>query len=477
MQGRGRGRGGPRGYNRNWGNSTGALAPPGGPGTGIGSVGSWFQGYGHGPVTGSGVMGGWRQVGYPGRTEMEFGSQPPPGQNVRGTQISGTIVGMGSQKNASIREDCHQRVGAGGGQFGAGIGALGRVGPGAAVYPDRRSRAGGRGGVIGARAGIPGMGQYGAVRAPVGGTAGRPSGQIGRAEAQKRTGSSAGGPLGGAAATTVARGTEDKKQVCQFFLRTGTCAFGNRCKFFHPKDHRPPQLNPKGYPVRPDEKSCSFYMKHGWCAFGATCKFNHPFPPPDERSKSPMPPMTPPLQQTPVQQSPLAPNPMQSDAQAVDASNGQFTAPVYSPVAPPLSHPIRTLPVAASSFGSWPSVPNPWYPVGIPSGERAKLYHPIHSGPTSSVVTVVKPERPEKIEQKEVQIVTSMASQKVDSIGLPETSEESGRSSRTSFDGSFSHDEASSQLCRPARRGQANEVQSDAATAWNTKEEQAGIKA
>lgn len=34
-----------------------------------------------------------------------------------------------------------------------------------------------------------------------------------------------------------------ERPVCTFFLRTGTCAYGDRCKFQHPRDRPPPVLN------------------------------------------------------------------------------------------------------------------------------------------------------------------------------------------------------------------------------------------
>lgn len=66
------------------------------------------------------------------------------------------------------------------------------------------------------------------------------------------------------------------KSLCTFFVRTGTCAYGDRCKFRHPENRPPPQLNSQGYPLRPGEPDCPHYLKKGWCAFGLTCKFNHP---------------------------------------------------------------------------------------------------------------------------------------------------------------------------------------------------------
>ncbi|GMJ02048.1 hypothetical protein like AT5G18550 [Hibiscus trionum] len=75
--------------------------------------------------------------------------------------------------------------------------------------------------------------------------------------------------------------------VCQYYMRTGTCRFGSSCKYHHPKEgggsvvHVP--LNYYGYPLRPGEKECSYYVKTGRCKFGATCKFHHPAPSPAPR--------------------------------------------------------------------------------------------------------------------------------------------------------------------------------------------------
>lgn len=69
---------------------------------------------------------------------------------------------------------------------------------------------------------------------------------------------------------------------CQYYLRTGTCKFGASCKFHHPRhaggslSNVP--LNTYGYPLRPEEKECSYYLKTGQCKFGITCKFHHPQP-------------------------------------------------------------------------------------------------------------------------------------------------------------------------------------------------------
>lgn len=68
--------------------------------------------------------------------------------------------------------------------------------------------------------------------------------------------------------------------LCQFYLRTGFCKFGATCKFHHPNSGSGftsnIQLNTYGYPLRPGEQECSYYLKTGECKFGITCKFDHP---------------------------------------------------------------------------------------------------------------------------------------------------------------------------------------------------------
>ncbi|KAG6764892.1 hypothetical protein POTOM_032381 [Populus tomentosa] len=70
--------------------------------------------------------------------------------------------------------------------------------------------------------------------------------------------------------------------LCQYYMRTGTCKFGASCKYHHPKQGggsaSPVSLNYYGYPLRPGERECTYYIKTGQCKFGATCKFHHPQP-------------------------------------------------------------------------------------------------------------------------------------------------------------------------------------------------------
>ncbi|THU68960.1 hypothetical protein C4D60_Mb08t09340 [Musa balbisiana] len=68
--------------------------------------------------------------------------------------------------------------------------------------------------------------------------------------------------------------------VCEHYMKTGTCKFGSTCKYRHPRQGSgsipPVLLSDCGYPLRPGEKECSYYMKTGHCKFGSTCKFHHP---------------------------------------------------------------------------------------------------------------------------------------------------------------------------------------------------------
>ncbi|XP_040375907.1 zinc finger CCCH domain-containing protein 8 isoform X1 [Oryza brachyantha] len=74
---------------------------------------------------------------------------------------------------------------------------------------------------------------------------------------------------------------------CPFFMKTGKCKFGSKCKFNHPKgrvnalasgkgNEKHPSADSSILPVRPSEPICSFYAKTGTCKFLAKCKFNHP---------------------------------------------------------------------------------------------------------------------------------------------------------------------------------------------------------
>ncbi|CAN6809560.1 hypothetical protein Bca4012_003754 [Brassica carinata] len=78
--------------------------------------------------------------------------------------------------------------------------------------------------------------------------------------------------------------------VCQHFMRTGTCKYGASCKYHHPRQGggsvAPVSLSYLGYPLRPGEKECSYYMRTGQCKFGLTCRFNHPVPQPQQQPQT-----------------------------------------------------------------------------------------------------------------------------------------------------------------------------------------------
>ncbi|KAA8527213.1 hypothetical protein F0562_008558 [Nyssa sinensis] len=77
---------------------------------------------------------------------------------------------------------------------------------------------------------------------------------------------------------------------CDFYMKTGECKFGERCKFHHPINRSAPTLSTKddqqqnvkltlaGLPRREGAIICPYYMKTGTCKYGATCKFDHPPP-------------------------------------------------------------------------------------------------------------------------------------------------------------------------------------------------------
>jgi len=110
--------------------------------------------------------------------------------------------------------------------------------------------------------------------------------------------------------------------VCQYFMKHGTCKFGQACKFHHPppnsvqvisggqlqmmniggpirKADPSPQLllNPVGsdpngqgmvlqfLPQRPDEPDCIYFLKNGRCKYGATCRYHHPIHPQQPRQQ------------------------------------------------------------------------------------------------------------------------------------------------------------------------------------------------
>jgi hypothetical protein len=96
--------------------------------------------------------------------------------------------------------------------------------------------------------------------------------------------------------------------VCQYYMKHGTCKFGQTCKFHHPpqvdgtggvisgtctvvlsvpnsrtSDGAQAMWNPGNdsggfqiLPQRPDEPNCIYFLKNGRCKYGATCRYHHP---------------------------------------------------------------------------------------------------------------------------------------------------------------------------------------------------------
>mmetsp|Transcript_7048 Transcript_7048/g.20622 ORF Transcript_7048/g.20622 Transcript_7048/m.20622 type:complete len:817 (-) Transcript_7048:1898-4348(-) len=78
--------------------------------------------------------------------------------------------------------------------------------------------------------------------------------------------------------TSPARVASPIQAPCAHFLKSGTCAFGDRCKFAHTSPMA--KLNSLGLPLREGQPECQFFTKHMRCGFGASCKYHHPEPPP-----------------------------------------------------------------------------------------------------------------------------------------------------------------------------------------------------
>ncbi|KAL5732031.1 Zinc finger CCCH domain-containing protein [Ranunculus cassubicifolius] len=85
---------------------------------------------------------------------------------------------------------------------------------------------------------------------------------------------------------------------CDYYMKTGVCKFGERCKFHHPFNRSAPAPNQPtavqqqqpsvvltlaGLPRREGAIICPFYMKTGTCKYGVQCRYDHP--PPGEAIK------------------------------------------------------------------------------------------------------------------------------------------------------------------------------------------------
>ncbi|KAI8561597.1 hypothetical protein RHMOL_Rhmol04G0352600 [Rhododendron molle] len=172
--------------------------------------------------------------------------------------------------------------------------------------------------------------------------------------------------------------------VCQYYMRTGMCKFGGSCKYHHPRQGVgsaiPVAVNIAGYPFRPGEKECSYYLKTGQCKFGVTCKFHHPqpagiqVPAPTAGPLSVPPPV--PAPAYPTIHSPSAPSPQQY---GVVAANWPVARPALFPgsyLQGPYSPMV--LPPGMVPFSGWNPYQTPGTPVASPSAQSTVGTTPVY---------------------------------------------------------------------------------------------------
>ncbi|XP_024994158.1 zinc finger CCCH domain-containing protein 34 isoform X1 [Cynara cardunculus var. scolymus] len=181
--------------------------------------------------------------------------------------------------------------------------------------------------------------------------------------------------------------------VCQYYMRTGMCKFGASCKYHHPRQgigsSSTLALNMSGYPLRPGEKECSYYLKTGQCKFGVTCKFHHPQP---TAIISPPPP--PPLAQAQTPESLSMSSAIYPTSVASSQQYGVFSGnwPVARPSLLPGSYLPGTygpviLPPGMVPFPGWNPYQTPVSPVASPNtvgGGPLYAINPHLSPPMSS---------------------------------------------------------------------------------------------
>ena len=63
-------------------------------------------------------------------------------------------------------------------------------------------------------------------------------------------------------------------EVCQFFVKTGWCKWGDGCRHAHIPDLTLQREGRPGGPPDPSE-ACKFFAKAGWCQFGDNCRYQH----------------------------------------------------------------------------------------------------------------------------------------------------------------------------------------------------------
>jgi hypothetical protein len=78
------------------------------------------------------------------------------------------------------------------------------------------------------------------------------------------------------------------EKMCAYYMTTSTCSFGASCRFDHPtwvpyggianwkEVTSGTPTDPASLPQRPGETVCAYYMKTGECKYGIKCRFDHP---------------------------------------------------------------------------------------------------------------------------------------------------------------------------------------------------------
>lgn len=197
----------------------------------------------------------------------------------------------------------------------------------------------------------------------------------------------------------------DGQPLCQYYMRTGSCKFGSSCKYNHPRHDAASAtagtLSIYGYPLRPGDKECSYYMKTGQCKFGATCKFHHPLPTnvqiPTPTSAS-TPPIPPAAFVYPTGQPSATPPQYGVSAGSWQVARPPMMPGSYIPYGPML------LPSGVVPFAGWTP-----YPVSVPAPPTSRLSAtaPAYTGATGVISSFSgpsnEPSYPERSGQAECQ--------------------------------------------------------------------------
>ncbi|XP_048321279.2 zinc finger CCCH domain-containing protein 34 isoform X2 [Ziziphus jujuba] len=184
---------------------------------------------------------------------------------------------------------------------------------------------------------------------------------------------------------------------CIYYLKTGYCGYGSRCRYNHPRDRSavmgaaraggveyPERV---GQPVCQGEKECSYYVKTGQCKFGTTCKFHHPL---QAGVQLPAPSPTPQVQPVPA---PTLYPPVQSPSGSSSQQYGLVVARPPLIQGPYVQSPYGTvlIPPGMVQFPSWNPYTASVSPLPSPSTQPTVGSGPIYGitqlSPSASAYT------------------------------------------------------------------------------------------